>query len=198
LLIRPNKSCKPTPRFTCVWHEEPAQYSNTWVKALVDSSTPLQHATSGCPVSVDLFDEVGIAGGASGVAGGLLHAFTNKGEKSTILQRSAIVCGFCGSSLTLEDFSTLQKCLVCMPTALAQLVALAHYAIPQLGGCWRLLPIAGKCSARVFTTNRVLTRWKSCLFERAHNFVSCFQSENVSALQLVSIVVFFLASELTF
>lgn len=55
------------------------------------SSTLLQHATSGCPVSIDLFDEVGIAGGASGVAGGLLHAFTNKGEKRTFLQRSAII-----------------------------------------------------------------------------------------------------------
>lgn len=41
----------------------------------------LQHATSISPVCIDLFDEVGIAGGASGVAGGLLHAFTNKGEE---------------------------------------------------------------------------------------------------------------------
>eukprot|EP00898_Chlorokybus_atmophyticus_P003870 jgi/Chlat1/4484/Chrsp29S04423 len=40
----------------------------------------LQHARTGVPVAVDLYDAVGIAGGASGVAGGLLHPYSPKGK----------------------------------------------------------------------------------------------------------------------
>ena len=40
----------------------------------------MQHTSSSGPVSVDLFDEVGVGGGASGVSGGLLHPYTPKGR----------------------------------------------------------------------------------------------------------------------
>ncbi len=38
-----------------------------------------QHTRSFEPVSVDLYDESGIGGGASGVSGGLLHPYSPKG-----------------------------------------------------------------------------------------------------------------------
>lgn len=40
----------------------------------------LQHTSSSGTVSVDLFDEAGIGGGASGVSGGLLHPYNPKGK----------------------------------------------------------------------------------------------------------------------
>lgn len=40
----------------------------------------LQHTRSCEPVSVDLYDESGIGGGASGVSGGLLHPYSPKGK----------------------------------------------------------------------------------------------------------------------
>jgi len=44
-----------------------------------DYTGGLQHTRSCEPVSVDLYDESGIGGGASGVSGGLLHPYSPKG-----------------------------------------------------------------------------------------------------------------------
>ncbi|KAL3698786.1 hypothetical protein R1sor_012862 [Riccia sorocarpa] len=40
----------------------------------------LQHTTSSAPVCVELFDELGVGGGASGASGGLLHPYNPKGK----------------------------------------------------------------------------------------------------------------------
>ncbi|KAL2645403.1 hypothetical protein R1flu_012990 [Riccia fluitans] len=40
----------------------------------------LQHTTSSAPICVELFDEVGVGGGASGASGGLLHPYNPKGK----------------------------------------------------------------------------------------------------------------------
>lgn len=40
----------------------------------------LQHSPKGLHLRIDLYDEVGIGGGASGVAGGLLHPYSPKGS----------------------------------------------------------------------------------------------------------------------
>lgn len=40
----------------------------------------LQHSPKGSNLRIDIFDEVGIGGGASGVSGGLLHPYSPKGS----------------------------------------------------------------------------------------------------------------------
>lgn len=38
-----------------------------------------QHGPKESPMRIDIYDEVGIGGGASGVSGGLLHPYSPKG-----------------------------------------------------------------------------------------------------------------------
>ncbi|KAF2317079.1 hypothetical protein GH714_011598 [Hevea brasiliensis] len=42
--------------------------------------TELQHSSEGLNLRIDIFDEVGIGGGASGVSGGLLHPYSPKAK----------------------------------------------------------------------------------------------------------------------
>lgn len=39
----------------------------------------LQHSSKDAHICVDIYDEAGIGGGASGIAGGLLHPYSPKG-----------------------------------------------------------------------------------------------------------------------
>ncbi|GAQ81431.1 hypothetical protein KFL_000800100 [Klebsormidium nitens] len=75
----------------------------------------LQHATSASPICIDLFDEVGIAGGASGVAGGLLHAFSNKGTSLWMGQE--------GYAATLRLLEAAERAQGEAPTAEESLIA---------------------------------------------------------------------------
>lgn len=40
----------------------------------------LQHSSEDSHICIDLYDEAGIGGGASGIAGGLLHPYSPKGS----------------------------------------------------------------------------------------------------------------------
>lgn len=44
---------------------------------------PLQQSPMDLRLHIDLYDEVGVGGGASGVSGGLLHPYSPKGFPST-------------------------------------------------------------------------------------------------------------------
>lgn len=45
----------------------------------------LQHSSKELRVCIDIYDEVGIGGGASGVSGGLLHPYSPKGSHHIFL-----------------------------------------------------------------------------------------------------------------
>lgn len=44
----------------------------------------LQLCPKDVPLRIDIYDEVGIGGGASGVAGGLLHPYSPKGSNNLV------------------------------------------------------------------------------------------------------------------
>ncbi|XP_043813610.1 uncharacterized protein LOC110617837 isoform X3 [Manihot esculenta] len=66
----------------------------------------LKHSPKGSNLRIDIFDEVGIGGGASGVSGGLLHPYS---PKVKLLWRGAECWKECLMLLSIAEMSALSK-----------------------------------------------------------------------------------------
>lgn len=53
--------------------------TTTMLSSVCVCARAAQHSPKELNLSIDLYDEVGIGGGASGVSGGLLHPYSPKG-----------------------------------------------------------------------------------------------------------------------
>lgn len=73
----------------------------------------MQHSSKDLPLLVDIYDEVGIGGGASGVAGGLLHPYSPKGLFAVRPCSDLIVVGviLCLNLQFFQHVSMFQKVL---------------------------------------------------------------------------------------
>uniref|UniRef100_A0A0E0A5V9 FAD dependent oxidoreductase domain-containing protein n=1 Tax=Oryza glumipatula TaxID=40148 RepID=A0A0E0A5V9_9ORYZ len=91
----------------------------------------LKHSPKGSRVRVDIYDESGIGGGASGVSGGLLHPYSPKGELYGRLQARKLLT-YCWSLQVLD--SDEAQCLIpglCVPLNFAVYMPLALNINPK-------------------------------------------------------------------
>lgn len=98
----------------------------------------IQNTSKELQLSIDLYDEIGIGGGASGVAGGLLHPYSPKGLCLLKIYRTPVL--FLKAYLVSPFFKKLYTILI----------SFFHFAVKLLwqgAACWReslkLLRVAG-------------------------------------------------------